>query len=207
MILTQQEARKLLDAPDLRSPVGYRDKALLELLYASGVRTAELIKLKVEDIDVKSNIVNVRQGKGRKDRDVPIPPLAMSWVKEYIEKVRSAFVRRRRVDDGTLWLNYTGGILDKNRLVDVFKRNRKLAGLDKHVTAITLRHSIASHLLENGMEIRYIQEILGHDRLSTTQNYTKVTLTGLEKHYRKLHPRERAWAKAGKRGENGRAVK
>jgi len=120
VILTQEEARRFLDAPDLRSPVGYRDKALLELLYASGVRTAELLRLKVSDIDVKSNIVHVRQGKGRKDRDVPIPSLAMNWVREYIEKVRPAFAKRRRVDDGTLWLNYTGGLLDKNRLVEVF---------------------------------------------------------------------------------------
>ncbi len=200
VILTQQEARRLLDAPELRSPVGYRDKALLELLYASGVRTAELIALKVSDIDTKSNIVHVRQGKGRKDRDVPIPPLAMRWVKEYIEKVRPNFAKRRRVDDGTLWLNYTGGLLDKNRLVEVFKRNRKLAALDKHVTAITLRHSLASHLIENGMAIRYVMEILGHDRLSTTQVYCKVTLSGLRRHWAAAHPRERAWAKAKSNG-------
>lgn len=194
-ILTQQEARKLLDAPDLRGPVGYRDKALLEVAYASGVRSSELTNLKVGDIDVKRNVVIVRQGKGRKDREVPVPPLTILWAKEYIEKVRPAFAKRRRIDEGILWLNYTGGVLDKNRLVDVFKHNRRLSGLSKHVTALTLRHSIATHLLENGMDIRYIQELLGHERLSTTQVYSKVTLTGLDKHFRRAHPRERDWAK------------
>ena len=198
VILTQKEVRRLLDAPDLRGPIGYRDKALLELAYGSGLRTAEMIALKVTDIDVKTNVVHVRQGKGRKDRDVPIPPLTTLWVKEYIDKVRPASVARRRREDGTLWLNYTGGVLDKNRMVDLFKRNRQLAGLDKHVTALTLRHSMASHLLENGMDIRCIQEILGHERLSTTQVYSKVTLTGLDKHFRRAHPRERDWAKGKK---------
>lgn len=198
VILTQQEARKLMDAPDLRSPVGYRDKAMLELAYASGVRTAEFIALKVPDVDLKTNIVHVKLGKGKKDRDVPVPPLTMRWVREYIEKIRPGFAKRRPVEDGRLWLNYTGGVVDKNRLCGVFKQYRKLAGLDKHVTMLTLRHSIASHLLENGMEIRYIQEILGHDRLSTTQIYSKVTLTGLDKHFRRTHPRERDWAKAKK---------
>ena len=198
VILTQKETRKLLDAPELRSPVGYRDKAMLELIYGSGLRTAEIIALKVADIEIKSNIVHVRKGKGRKDRDVPVPPLTTLWVKEYIDKVRPAFAARRRREDGTLWLNYTGGVVDKNRMIELFRYNRKRAGLDKHVTPLTLRHSIASHLLENGMDIRCIQEILGHERLSTTQVYSKVTLTGLDKHFRRAHPRERDWAKAKK---------
>lgn len=198
VILTQKEARRLLDAPNLRSPVGYRDRALLELAYGSGVRTAELTRLKVSDIDLKRNVVRVRQGKGRKDGEVPVPSLTMLWVKEYIDKVRPAFVARRRRDDGTLWLNYTGGVLDKNRLVGVFKDNRRIAGIDKHVTTLTLRHSIASHLLENGMDIRCIQEFMRHEKLSTTQIYSKVTLTGLDKHFRRAHPRERDWAKGKK---------
>ena len=198
VILTQQEARKFLDAPDLRSPVGYRDKALLELAYASGLRTAELLRLKVTDIDLKNNIVQVRQGKGRKDRQVLVPPLTMRWVREFIDKVRPAFARRRAVDDGRLWLNYTGGVLDKSQVGFVFKKTRKLAGLAKHVTMMTMRHSIASHLLENGLEIRYIQELLGHEQLSTTQLYSKVTLTGLNKHFRRAHPREQDWAKGKK---------
>lgn len=197
-ILDQKEVRRFLDAPNLRSPVGYRDKALLELAYGSGVRTAELVGLKTSAIDVKRNVVIVRQGKGRKDGEVPVPPLTMLWVKEYIEKVRPAFAARRRRDDGTLWLNYTGGVLDKNRLVGVFKHYRQVAGLDKHVTTLTLRHSIASHLLENGMDIRSIQVFMRHEKLSTTQIYSKVTLTGLDKHYRRAHPRERAWAKEKK---------
>lgn len=191
-ILTQRETRRLLDAPNLRSPVGYRDKAVLELFYATGIRTLELLKLKVEDIDVKNRFLRVRQGKNRKDRAIPVPAVAMGYVREYIEKIRPTFVRNlKRKDDGTLFLNYTGGKMTKDRLTEFFRRNVKLAGLDKHVTAMTLRHSIASHLLENGMETRYIQELLGHEKLSTTQVYTKVTLTGLRKHFNKHHPREK----------------
>lgn len=198
VILDQKETRKFLDAPNLRSPVGYRDKALLETAYGAGLRTAELVGLKVQDIDVARGVVIVRLGKGRKHREVPVPPLTLMWVKEYIQKVRPAFAARRRRDDGILWLNYTGGVLDKNRLVDVFRHYRKLAGIDKHVTALTLRHSIASHLLENGMNIRCIQEFMRHEKLSTTEIYAKVTLKGLDKHYRRAHPRERDWAKAKK---------
>jgi len=192
LILTQREVRRLLDAPNLRSPVGYRDKAVLELFYATGIRTLELLTLKVMDIDVPARVVRLRQGKNRKDRAIPVPAVAMGYVREYIEKIRPSFVKHQRVkDDGTLFLNYTGGKMTKDRLTEFFRRNVKLAGLNKHVTAMTLRHSIASHLLENGMDVRYIQELLGHEKLSTTQVYTKVTLTGLRKHFNKHHPREK----------------
>lgn len=192
VILTQEEARKLLDSPDLRSPVGYRDKALLELLYATGTRTNELLKLRVSDLDYKARTVFVRKGKGNKDRLIVVPSEAMGYAREYAEKVRPRFVKRmKKGDDGTLFLNYTGAKVEINAICAILRRTTKAAGLDKHVTALTFRHSIASHLLENGMDIRFIQELLGHEKMSTTQIYTKVTLTGLRKHYNKHHPRER----------------
>lgn len=191
-ILTQEEARRLLDAPDLRSPVGYRDKALLELLYATGIRTAELLRLRVSDLDFKAGSVFVRRGKGNKDRLIVVPVEAMGYAREYVEKVRPRFAKNmKKGDDGTLLLNYTGAKLDINRLAELLRRNTKLAKLDKHVTAMTLRHSIASHLLENGMDLRFIQEFLGHEKMSTTQIYARVTLSGLRKSYNKAHPRER----------------
>lgn len=192
VILTQEEARKLLNAPDLRSPVGYRDKALLELLYATGVRTSELLKLRVSDLDYKARTAFVRKGKGNKDRLIVVPSEALGYAREYAEKVRPNFAKRmKNGDDGTLFLNYTGAKIEINALCHILKKNTKLAALDKHVTALTFRHSIASHLLENGMDIRFIQEMLGHEKMSTTQVYTKVTLSGLMKHYNKHHPRER----------------
>ena len=193
-ILTQDEARRLLDAPDMKSPVGYREKAMLELLYATGLRTKELLKLKVEDLDLKSQAVLIRQGKGRKDRLIPIPPLTAGYLKEYVEKVRPRFAKgtwNKAPDQGFLFLSFAGGRFTPGRLKDVFDRALKAAKLDKRVTAMTLRHSIASHLLENGMDIRFIQEFLGHEKLSTTQIYTRVTLSGLRKSYNKAHPKER----------------
>ena len=192
VILTQEEARRVLDAPDLRSPVGYRDKALLELLYATGARTNELLRLRVSDLDYKARSVFIRKGKGNKDRLIVVPPEPMGYAREYAEKVRPRFAKHMRGgDDGTLFLNYTGAKVEINAICAIIRRNTKLAGLDKHITALTFRHSIASHLLENGMDIRFIQELLGHEKMSTTQVYTKVTLTGLRKHYNKHHPRER----------------
>ena len=193
-ILTQVEARRLLDAPDLESPVGYRDKALLELLYATGIRTKELIRLKIEDVNLKDQTIFIHQGKYRKDRLIPVPVSTAGYLKEYMERVRPRFARSmwsEGSDKGFLFLNYTGGAVNAARLKDIFKRAKQAAKIDKTVTAMVLRHSIASHLLENGMDMRYIQEFLGHERMSSTQVYAKVTLSGLRKHYNKAHPKER----------------
>jgi len=192
VILTQGEIRKVLDAPELRSPIGYRDRALLELLYATGLRTQELLSLRVSDLDFKARTVFVRKGKGDKDRLIVVASEALGYVREYIEKVRPRFAKHmKKRDDGTLFLNFTGAKVEMNKLCYLIKRHVKAAGIDKHITAMTFRHSIASHLLENGMDMRFIQEFLGHAKMSTTQVYAKVTLSGLRKHYNKHHPREK----------------
>ncbi|MDA8326742.1 MAG: tyrosine-type recombinase/integrase [Nitrospiraceae bacterium] len=190
-ILTQKEAQRLMDAPELRSPIGYRDKAVLEVLYSTGIRVSELVKLKVTDFDPKSRTLFVRQGKGGKDRILPLPMIAAGYLKEYIERVRPKFIKTLKRDDGVLFLTYTGRPLNINKMTEIFRRTTKAAGIDKRVTAMVLRHTIASHLLENGMDIRYIQEFMGHERLSTTQIYSKVTLHGLRKMYNKSHPKEK----------------
>lgn len=182
-ILTQEEARRILDAPNLRSPVGYRDKALLELLYATGIRSRELTRLKIENIDARNRLVNVIQGKCRKDRVIPITPMALAFVMEYVEKVRPRFARNMKDDDGTLLLNWTGAHIDINRLCEIIRRNAKAAGIEKRVTALTFRHSILTHLLENGMGIRQIQEFAGHEKVGSTEVYCKVTLTGLRREF------------------------
>ena len=193
-ILSHAEARKLLDAPDLRSPVGYRDKALLELLYATGIRTRELLDLKVSDFDAKAGTITVRKGKGGKDRIIPLTIVPTTFLNEYVEKIRPRFAKgyaARATGDGTLFLSWTGARLCIARLQDAITRATKAAGLSKRVTPMALRHSIASHLLENGMDVRAIQEFLGHENLTTTQVYTKVTLSGLRKHYNRHHPKEK----------------
>jgi integrase/recombinase XerD len=192
VILTQEEARRLLDAPDLRSPVGYRDKALLELVYATGIRTAEMFNLTVADFDAKARTIFVREGKGHKDRILPLPSVVAGYLKEYVEKVRPKFVRNAKLPDDAMFVSWRGKRLRRTDLCFLFRRCGRAAGLEaKRPTPMILRHSIASHLLENGMDIRYIQEFLGHERLSTTQIYAKVTLSGLRKHYNKHHPKEK----------------
>ena len=190
MILTQKETQRLLDAPDLKSPVGYRDKALLEVIYSTGIRAGELFRLKVQDFDYKNRTLFVHEGKGGKDRILPLPVISAGYLKEYIERVRPGFAKAMKQDDGTLFINYTGSPLCLNGLCDIFRRTTKAAAIDKRVTAMVLRHSIASHLLENGMDIRYIQEFMGHEKLSTTQGYAKVSLFGLRKMYNRFHPKE-----------------
>ncbi|MBI5244219.1 MAG: tyrosine-type recombinase/integrase [Elusimicrobia bacterium] len=197
-ILTQEEVKRLLAAPDMRSPIGYRDKALLELVYATGIRTRELLRLNVADLDFKARTVFVREGKGGKDRILPLPAVAVGYLKEFVEKVRPRFAKlMKNGDDGTLFIGYTGGKLDKSRLSEIFKRSRKLAALDKPVTPMILRHSIATHLLENGLGLRYIQEFLGHERLQTSTLYAKCSLLGLRCHFNKHHPREKRVRKNG----------
>jgi len=190
-ILTQKEAQRLMDAPELRSPVGYRDKAVLEVVYSTGIRIGELFRLKVSDFDHKNQTLFVKEGKGGKDRVLPLPLITVGYLKEYVERVRPKFVKALKHDKGILFLNYTGTPFSLGSMTNLFKRTTKAAGIDKHVTAMVLRHSIASHLLENGMDIRYIQEVLGHSRLATTQGYTKVTMDGLRKMYNKFHPKQK----------------
>ncbi len=160
-ILTQQEAQRLLDAPDLRSPVGYRDKALLEVVYSTGIRITEMFKLKVADFDCKNRTLFVHEGKGGKDRILPLPMTAAGYLKEYIERVRPKIIKYQKRDNGILFLTHTGRAFDRSAMIFLYRRSTKAAGIDKHVTSMTLRHSIASHLLENGMDIRYIQEFMG----------------------------------------------
>lgn len=190
-ILTQEDARKLLDAPDLRSPIGYRDKAVLELEYATGIRTTEFLRLKITDFDPIAKTVTVLNGKTRKDRIIPLPAVTVGYVKEYIERIRPRFSANPKWHRDALFLNWTGYPLKSSDLYSLLKKHAKAAGIEKRVAPLVLRHSIASHLLENGMNIRYIQEFLGHERLKTTQIYAKVTLSGLRKHYNKHHPKER----------------
>lgn len=191
VILAQDEMKRLIETPDLSTPLGYRDRALLETLYATGIRTGELLKLKVGHIDLNENLLMVWQGKGKKDRIVPLPARAAGYLKEYLDKVRPIFAKGLQQDQQYLFLSPNGCRVTAHQLQYCLERAVKAAKIDRPVTALTFRHSIASHLLENGMEIRAIQEFLGHDKLSTTQIYARVTLSGLRKHYNKAHPKEK----------------
>lgn len=191
VVLSEEEVFRLLNAPDLSTEVGYRDRAVLEMFFGTGLRPCELMRLKLDDVDYRHSIVQVLKGKGGKDRLIPAPGVSLAFVREYAEKVRPWFARHLKDDDRTLFVNHTGTALNASSMVEVFRRCRRAAGLDKHVTALTLRHCYGTMLLESGMSSRLIQEAMGHAKLGTTTIYMRLSLAGLKKHYNSAHPLER----------------
>lgn len=180
------EITALLDMPDKKDIVGLRDRAIMELLYSTGMRVSELLALNLSDIDYSNAIVKVR-GKGKKERIIPIGSYAMSALKDYLKKRDKLRVKK---SEQALFVSERG-----NRIPDAKSINRriskyaKLAGLKKSVTAHTLRHTFATHLLNAGADLRSVQELLGHEKLATTQIYTHISADRLKEVYEKAHPR------------------
>lgn len=201
VVLSEDEVFRLLNAPDLSTEVGYRDRAVLEMFFGTGLRPCELMRLKLDDVDYKHGIVQVLKGKGGKDRLIPAPGVTLAFVREYAEKVRPWFARHLKDDDGVLFLNHTGSHMAPSDLVWLFRRCRTAAGLDKHVTALTLRHCYGTMLLERGMSSRLIQEAMGHAKLGTTTIYMRLSLAGLKRHYNSAHPLERCARRRRCKGE------
>ena len=169
--LSVEEVDRLLDAPNMKSPSGIRDKAMLELMYASGLRVSELLELEKANINLKKGIVIVF-GKGAKERKVPMGDFALEYVVKYINQVRGKF---HGADSKYLFLNKKGKPLSR---VYFFKQIRKYAsevGIEKEISPHTLRHCFATHLLEGGAQLRTVQEMLGHANIATTQIYTHVS--------------------------------
>jgi len=188
-VLSRDEARKLVEAPDARAPIGLRDRAILEVFYGTGIRAGEMAKLETADVDIEERILRVLLGKGKKDRNVPLTRAAAEAVESYLvdgrPKIRGAAHSRR------LFLALRGGRMYASLLNDVVQDAAKKAGLEKHVTCHTLRHSCATHLLRGGADIRYIQALLGHACLSSTERYTHVEISDLSKVVKRAHPRGR----------------
>jgi integrase/recombinase XerD len=184
--LTTAQVDALLDAPDTRRPLGVRDRALLEALYATGLRVSELIGLRLSDVDLPVGIVRC-VGKGRKERIVPLGRVARRWVERYLEEVRPGLTRGRAV--ATLFLNHHGRALSRMGLWGIVRRHAVTAGVERLLTPHVLRHSFATHLLERGADLRSLQAMLGHADISTTQIYTHVTRERLRKVYDQFHPR------------------
>lgn len=201
IILTEDQVERLLAAPYLGSPVGYRDRAILEVFFGAGLRPHSLVRLKATDLDHEASTVRVRHGKGGKTGIIPVPGVALAYCREYAKNVRPLFIKERK-DSGTLFLTHNGFPLNATRMVEIFKRCRESAGLDLHVTAKVLRDTLGTMLLESGMDSRFVQEILQHEKLSTTQLYMRVTMKGLRKNYDLAHPMERA-ARRGARRRQG----
>ncbi|WP_279083198.1 site-specific tyrosine recombinase XerD [Lactobacillus apis] len=186
--LSVDEVTKLLDQPDVTKKLGIRDRALLETLYATGIRVSELINLKFSDLHEELKLLKVL-GKGSKERLIPISDVAISWIKSYQEKVRDPLLLKSGKYTDTIFLNNRGGTLTRQAVWQIIKRYCQMAGIKKNVTPHTLRHTFATHLLENGADLRIVQEILGHSDISTTQIYTNLSQQHILQVYAKTHPR------------------
>jgi len=185
-ILTVAEVEKVLAVPKISTPVGIRDRAMLETLYSTGVRRQELIDLKLYDVDSERGVVFVRQGKGKKDRMIPIGVRALAWIDKYLTDVRPEFASG--ADDGTLFLSVTGTPFNPNRLAEIARACIDAAGIGKRGACHIFRHTMATLMLENGADIRFIQAMLGHSDLSTTELYTQVSIKKLKAVHTETHP-------------------
>lgn len=185
--LNVKEVEKLLQIGDDGQPLTRRDKAMLELLYATGLRVSELIGLELSDIHLNSGYLRTI-GKGDKQRIVPIGEVAVEVLSQYIETVRPALSKGRQISD-CVFLNRSGKGLTRQGFWKMIKRRALQAGIKKNVTPHTLRHSFATHLLENGADLRVVQMLLGHVDISTTQIYTHVTRDHVRRVHKTFHPR------------------
>ena len=183
--LSVPEVENLLSTCNLKSPLGIRDRAIMEILYSTGIRKKELLGLKPEDINFEEGILKVTEGKGDKQRLVPIGERALSWTRKYIDEVREPLVYNKVCDDN-LFLSKTGKAL--SHLGDVIAEHKQKAGISKKGRSHLFRHSMATLMLKNGADIRAIQEILGHAMLKTTQRYTHLCIDHLKEVHTKTHP-------------------
>jgi integrase/recombinase XerD len=187
-VLTEREVRRLLDeAQKDSSPRGLRDRAVLELLYATGLRATELANLTPWDVNLEERTLRIDQGKGRKDRNVPLTTAACEAIEAYLELGRPALVRKKSVP--YLLLANEGGWLHRAVLSRLIARYAVRARIGRKVTAHTFRHSVATHLLKGRADIRHIQKLLGHSSLHTTERYTRVEISDLRKVIARAHPR------------------
>jgi integrase/recombinase XerD len=188
-VLTQSEARAILDAPDTQTPKGIRDKTILELFYSTGIRLEEMAQLNTHDVDTRQGFLRVNKGKFAKDRVVPIGLKACRYVSEYLSKVRSEWSKEQR-DERALWLSSyrPHAPLDK-QLIAVTAREYARAALGKSISPHVWRHTCATHMVANGSNIAYVQRLLGHRSLETTQIYTHVAIPEVRQTSKKKHPR------------------
>lgn len=185
MVLNSKEVEALLSQPDVNDFKGMRDKAMLEILYATGIKVSELINLNIDDVNTLLSFV--RCGSDEKERFIPIYPIAAKAVADYVENARKIFVADQR--EKSLFVNVTGERMTRQGFWKILKTYSQAAGIKKTITPHTLRHSFAAHLLENGADIHDIQVILGHSDIASTQRYAQFLKDKMKNSYIKFHPR------------------
>lgn len=208
-LLTPVEVRRLLALPNTQTVLGFRDRAILEVFWCCGLRITELLSLTVADVNFTEGLLTIRQGKGGKDRVIPLGTTVLSWLREYIDKVRPLLAKQAdhrprttdhrpiktncrlsTMDCGRLFLSRRGQRLDKSGLLKKLKVYQQRGHIRKSLTGHSFRHTLATEMLKRGADLRHIQELLGHEKLTTTQRYTHIVKAELKKVHGKTHPRE-----------------
>jgi integrase/recombinase XerD len=185
-VLTANEADRVMNLPDISTTYGLRDRAMLETLYSTGVRRRELVQLTIYDIDFERGVVMIRLGKGKKDRMVPIGERALAWIDKYLAEARPQFATEP--DDGYLFLTYTGIPFSPDLLTRWVREYIEAAQLGKSGSCHLFRHTVATLMLEGGADVRFVQEMMGHENLQTTQIYTRVSIRKLKEIHTATHP-------------------
>ena len=187
VVMSLEEVKQLFSAPDLTQPEGFRDRTMLEVMYATGMRVSELLNLKRASVNLETRYV-IAYGKGSKERLIPLGQYAIQFLKKYLAEVRPLFVKNGK-DDDSLFLTIRGTGMTRQRFWQIIRAYGVKAGIQKPLTPHILRHSFATHMLDNGADLRTVQELLGHADISTTQIYTHLTNNRLKKVFDKTHPR------------------
>jgi integrase/recombinase XerD len=193
-LLSEPETEKLLGSPDITTPLGIRNRAILELLYATGIRNSELRALELSDIDLERQELFVSRGKGNKSRRLPLGEEAAACLEDYLLNARSALACSTSGD--LVFLSSGGQKIDRGRLSGLVREMAAACGLGKHVTPHLLRHACATHMLRRGAGLRQLQVLLGHVKLNTTQRYTLIDIGDLHKAVSEYHPREQGFGES-----------
>ncbi|MBR1975756.1 MAG: site-specific tyrosine recombinase XerD, partial [Phascolarctobacterium sp.] len=187
-VLSVEEIEQLLDEPNLGTLEGYRDRTMLEVLYATGMRVSELVSVPVSSVNLQMQYL-IAYGKGNKERIIPLGSIAVKFLQKYLEEVRPQLIKEENSKVNTLFVNKWGNPMSRMSFYTLIKAYGRSAGISKDITPHVLRHSFATHLLDNGTDLRVVQELLGHADISTTQIYTHLTNKRLREVYAKAHPR------------------
>jgi integrase/recombinase XerD len=187
-VLSMEEVELILLKLEDDTPINKRNKSMVELMYATGMRVSELINLNIEDIHLNNEFIHVK-GKGNKERIIPINDIAIKVLQDYIINGRIVLNKQNRHD--ALFLNYLGNRISRQSFWKFLTKHCESVGITKHINPHKLRHSFATHLLENGVDLRLVQELLGHEDISTTQIYTHIDKSHLKEIYNGAHPRAR----------------